>query len=137
MNEGVFSIGRNVRSPLCFPYYADPNNSNALLPDIPAEWYARCNTVDTENYVWDASFFKLRSVSASIPMDFAFPDRVGSSTLTIAMLNSFLWMKEMPFMDPEASSDQNSTRGAAQRGYNFEAVVPAPISIRMSLRVVF
>ncbi|MDZ7780548.1 MAG: TonB-dependent receptor [Gemmatimonadota bacterium] len=134
MNESVFSIGRSVRSPLCFPYYQNPEESIDLQSDIPALWYARCNPADTEGYVWDASYFKLRSVSASIPMDFAFPERVNSSVLTLALNNSYLWMKEMPFMDPETASDPS---GGAQQGYDFEETVPPPISLRISLRITF
>jgi TonB-linked SusC/RagA family outer membrane protein len=136
MNEQVFAIGRAVRSPLCFPYYTDPANNNTLRDGIPALWYARCNTVDTEGYVWDGTYFKLRSVSATIPVDFAFPDRVGTSLLTIALNNSWLWMKEMPFMDPETSTDP-SIDGGPQQGYGFEETVPPPMSLRISLRVTF
>ena len=137
MNEQVFPIGRSVRSPLCFPYYQDPENSNAVQANIPAIWMARCgSTSQQEGYMWDATFFKLRSVSASIPVDFAFPDRVGTSMLTIALNNSFLWMKEMPFMDPETSADPGGSDGP-QQGYNFEETVPAPIVLRVSLRVTF
>ena len=136
MEEQTFAIGRSVRSPLCFPYYVDPENSNKLKDNIPAIWMARCNTSRQEGYMWDGTFFKLRSVSATIPVDFAFPDRVGSALLTVALNNSYLWMKEMPFMDPEASADPGDNTGP-QRGYDFEETVPAPITIRVSLRVVF
>ena len=135
MNEQVFAVGRSVRSPLCFPYYEDPANSNKLKDGIPAIWYARCNAADEEGYVWDASYFKLRSVSATIPMDFAFPDRVSSSVLTVALNNSWLWMKEMPFMDPETSADPSVDE--EQNGYTFEETVPPPISLRISLRFTF
>lgn len=137
MSEQVFPIGRSVRSPLCFPYYVDPDNSIVVQSSIPSEWMARCgNTRQQEGYVWDASFFKLRSVSASVPVDFLFPDQVGASVLTVGLSNSYLWMKEMPFMDPETSADPTSSDGA-QQGYNFEETVPAPISLRLSLRVTF
>ena len=137
MNEQVFPIGRSVRSPLCYPYYSDPANSNAVNTQIPAIWMARCgSTSQQEGYMWDASFFKLRSVSATVPVDFAFPDQFGSAVLTMSLNNSFLWMKEMPFMDPETSADPTGPDGA-QQGYNFEETVPAPITFRMSLRVTF
>jgi hypothetical protein len=137
MSEQVFPIGRSVRSPLCFPYYVDPDNSIVVQSSIPSEWMARCgNTRQQEGYVWDASFFKLRSVSATIPVDFLFPEQVGASVLTVGLSNSYLWMKEMPFMDPETSADPTSSDGA-QQGYNFEETVPAPISLRLSLRVTF
>ena len=137
MNEQVFPIGRSVRSPLCFPYYEDPLNSNQVRTPIPAIWMARCgNTSQQEGYMWDATFFKLRSVSLTVPMGFAFGDRVNNSVLTLALNNSFLWMKEMPFMDPETSSDPPNPDND-QQGYNFEETVPAPITLRLSLRVTF
>ena len=71
---------------------------------------------------------------ATVPVDFAFPNSVTGSVLTIALNNSYLWMKEMPFMDPEASADPGT---GAQQGYNFEETVPAPIQIHMSLRITF
>ena len=135
MNEQVFAIGRSVRSPLCYPYYTTPGTSNELKANIPAIWYARCNRADSEGYVWDASFFKLRSASASIPLDRVMPGRFSSSILTIALLNSYLWMKEMPFMDPETSADPPGS--GPQQAFNFEESVPPPISLRMSLRVTF
>ena len=135
MNEQVFAIGRSVRSPLCYPYYVTPGTSNELKPDIPAIWYARCNRADSEGYVWDATFFKLRSVSANIPMNFMFPERFNTTMLTIALNNSYLWMKEMPFMDPETMGDPSGS--GPQRAFNFEETVPPPISFRISLRVTF
>lgn len=137
MNEQVFPIGRSVRSPLCFPYYQDPENSNAVQSGIPAVWMARCgSTSRQEGYMWDATYFKLRSVSATIPMDVITGDRFSSSILTLSLNNAFLWMKEMPFMDPETSSDPGGSDGP-QQGYNFEETVPAPISFRIALRVSF
>ncbi len=85
--------------------------------------------------MWDATFFKLRSVSLTVPMDVVFPERFNTSLLTIALNNSYLWMKEMPFMDPETSADPAD--GGPQQGYNFEETIPAPISLRVSLRVTF
>jgi outer membrane receptor protein involved in Fe transport len=135
MTEDVYSVGRSVRSPLCYEYYQDPATSVALEADVPALWYARCHPSEVEGYVWDATYFKLRSVSATIPVDFMFPDRVGNSVLTIALNNSWLWMKDMPFMDPETSTDPEVDEN--QAGYNFEETVPPPISFRISLRVTF
>ena len=84
MTEAVWSITRSVRSPLCFPYYVDPANSIELKTGIPAIWKARCDPSEYEGYVWKGDFFKVRSVSATIPMDFAFPEKVSNATLTLA-----------------------------------------------------
>ena len=88
-----------------------------------------------EGYVWDASFFKLRSVSATIPMNAIMPETFSNSVLTIALNNSFLWMKEMPFMDPETSADPPGDPTAAQQGYNFEETIPPGTQLRIQLRV--
>jgi len=134
MTEAVWSITRSVRSPLCFPYYVDPANSIELKTGIPAIWKARCDPSEYEGYVWKGDFFKVRSVSATIPMDFAFPEKVSNATLTLALNNSYLWMRDMPYMDPEAQSDPYAS---GQQGYNFEETVPAPIVLRASLRITF
>lgn len=86
--------------------------------------------------MWDASFFKIRSISATVPVNGLFPDRFNNAVLTMSLNNSFLWMKEMPFMDPETSSDPVGP-GDAQNGYGFEETIPAPITFRVSLRVSF
>jgi TonB-dependent SusC/RagA subfamily outer membrane receptor len=139
MDEQMYAIGRSVRSPICFPYYEDPQNSNAIRTDgIPAIWMARCgSTSRVEGYVWDASFFKLRTVSATIPVDFIMPDRFSNSVLTMSLNNSFLWMKEMPFMDPETNADPPDDPTQAQQGYTFEETIPPGTSFRISLRVSF
>ena len=134
MTEAVWSITRSVRSPLCFPYYVDPANSIELKTGIPAIWKARCDPSEYEGYVWKGDFFKIRSVSATIPMDFAFPEKVSNATLTLALNNSYLWMRDMPYMDPEAQADPYAS---GQQGYNFEATVPAPLVLRASLRITF
>ncbi len=137
MNEQMYPIGRSVRSPICFPYYENPQTSNAVKADIPAEWMARCgNTARQEGYMWDASFFKLRSVSATIPVDFIMPEGFNNSVLTLAINNSFLWMKEMPFMDPETSADPGDANGP-QQGYNFEETIPPGVQFRAALRISF
>jgi len=137
LQHQVFPIGRSVRSPLCYPYYVDPANDIAVKDPIPAIWMARCgSTSQQEGYMWDATYFKLRSVSATVPMGFLFGDRVSNSVLTLALNNSYLWMKEMPFMDPETSADPGDP-GSPQQGYGFEETMPPPVTLRLSLRVTF
>jgi hypothetical protein len=68
-------------------------------------------------------------------MNFMFPERFNTTMLTIALNNSYLWMKEMPFMDPETMGDPAGS--GPQRAFNFEETVPPPISFRISLRVTF
>jgi len=73
-------------------------------------------------------------VSASIPVDFAFPDRVSGATLTLALNNSFRWFKELPWYDFELFSDA----GAGDDGIGSPSErTPGPTTFRISLRVTF
>ena len=135
MNEQVWSISRSVRSHLCFPWYVNPQSSIELKDNTPALFRARCNPREAEGYMWKGDFFKLRSVSAAIPVDAFFPERISNATFTIALRNSFLWRREMPYMDPELTRDPEGGQG--QRPYDFEESVPAPITLHASLRITF
>ena len=131
-----FSVQRTVRSTLCYPYYVNPDAGVDLRADTPALWRARCtpNLYDEGYYIWDADYFKLRSVSVTVPMDFAFPDRINSSTLTLALNNSYMWTREIPFMDPEVLS--NSGANSAGLG-PVDTRIPSPVTFRASLRITF
>ena len=135
MEINPMSVERGVRSPLCYPYYSDPENSNALQEGIPAIWRARCtpNLVEGGYYLFDGDYFKLRTVSATIPVDFAFPEQVSSSILTLSLNNSFLWMRDSPWGDPELLGNQ----GANSTGLGQTERMPTPITFRASLRVTF
>ncbi len=129
-------IGRSVRSPLCFPYYVDPANSIELRDGIPAIWQERCTPGNADDYWFDGDYFKLRSVSATVPVDFAFPERISNATLTMTLLNSYEWFREIPWYDVEISPDTGS--GPAGEGFaNASERTPAPATFRIALRVTF
>ena len=71
-----------------------------------------------------------------IPVDFAFPDRVSSSMLTITATEPFRWYNsQWIHMDPEmieqkGGSDSTYFRGPAQR-------LPPTWGVSTSLRVTF
>jgi outer membrane receptor protein involved in Fe transport len=114
------AVGRNARSPVCLPYYVN-DTSNILRTDTPGIWVARCQTSGTTGYWHKAKEFALHSLSATIPMDFAFPDQVQNATLTLVMgellrLNQSLW--------------NNYPYGVDER-------VPPPTTLRASMRVTF
>ena len=139
MNQAVWSISRSVRSHLCFPWYVNPQSSIEMKPDTPALWRARCNPREGEGYMWKGDFFKLRTVSATIPVDAVFPERVSNATFTIALRNSYLWRLEMPYMDPELTGNPGASNYSHQNqgGYGFSESVPAPITLHASLRITF
>jgi TonB-dependent starch-binding outer membrane protein SusC len=135
------SIGRSVRSALCFPYYGGPfglaGNGYAtleLIDSTPDIWRERCTPSGGEDYWFDADYFKLRSVSATVPMDFAFPDRVSNATLTLALNNAWSWFREVPWYDVEVFGND----GAGDDGIGGSTErVPPPATFRMALRVTF
>ena len=82
----------------------------------------------------DADYFKLRSVSASIPVDFAFPDRISGAMLTLALNNAFDWYREIPWYDTEIFGNDGATSDAIG---NATERLPGPATFRISLRVTF
>jgi len=130
------AISRSVRSPICYPYYVDPATSITLRDDAPALWRERCAPRNGDDYWFDGDYFKLRSVSATIPVNFAFPDRVSNASLTMTLANAYDWYREIPWHDVEITSDN----GAGQTGEGFANAserTPAPATLRISLRVTF
>jgi TonB-dependent SusC/RagA subfamily outer membrane receptor len=83
-------LGRNVRSPWCYPYYVS-NSGVTLKADTPGTFVHRCTPSLGGGHNRKDDFFKLRSVSLSFPMDFAFPDRVQNSQMTIVLGNAYTW----------------------------------------------
>jgi TonB-dependent starch-binding outer membrane protein SusC len=134
LNINPFPIARSVRSPLCFPHYVDPLGGITLKDDTPALWRERCSTNGARDYWFKGDFFKLRSVAASVPVDFAFPDAVSNANLTVTLSNVYHWYREIPWSDVELSSDTGpSNEGIA----NASERTPAPAILRFSLRVTF
>jgi len=134
IERNPISISRSVRSPICRPFYTDPDNSIALRDDTPALWRARCTPSERgRGYWYDSSYFKLRHVSAQIPVDAVFPDRINNALLTVTLSNSYLWTKELPWMDPETLGNQ----GANSTGLNSSERVVSPVTFRLSLRITF
>jgi TonB-dependent starch-binding outer membrane protein SusC len=113
-------ITRNVRSPACLNYYQ--NEENVLIRvDTPALWVQRCNSGIGSGYDHKADIFRLRTVSATVPMDFAFPDRIQNATLTMVLGNAFTW-----------------TRGSLWGNYRSSGErIPEATYVRASLRVTF
>ncbi len=134
MEVNEISISRSVRSPLCFPYYVDPATDITLRDDTPDLWRERCTPSGGDDYWFDADYFRLRAVSATIPVDFAFPDRISNATLTLAVNNIWDWFREIPWYDPEVLSNDAATDDGI--GAQSERT-PAPATFRASLRVTF
>jgi TonB-dependent starch-binding outer membrane protein SusC len=132
-------IDRSVRSPLCEPYYANTENV-ALKPDTPGLWVARCTPTLATGYSGEADYFKLRSITAVIPVDFIVPDRVQNATLTVTMGNIYTWSKSSYFGTWGFENFGNTGIAGAESaslGISNNERIPAPTTLRASLRFTF
>jgi outer membrane receptor protein involved in Fe transport len=119
MSDGTTNggVSRSAWMPICWPYYVSPydgpsNNyakptaqhTLALKPDTPAKWVATCTPALNQDVLTTrkADYFRLRTVSAQVPLDFAMPDRVSNSSITFSLNNSWSWFNsDWTIMDPE------------------------------------
>lgn len=138
-NAGPIAVGRGVRSPVCDQYYSKPDPDTFLKPGTPALWVARCTPTIAQGYSMDADYFKLRSLSATIPVDFAFPDRIQNSTLTLALGNLYTWSRESLFgtYGIETFGNTGINSEAASTGFATNERIPPTTTFRASLRVTF
>jgi hypothetical protein len=82
-------------------------------------------------------YFKLRSLSATLPVDFAFPERVQNATLTLTLGNLYTWSREGIFGTFGIENFSNSGITTEQTGISGNERIPAPTTFRASLRVNF
>ena len=128
------SISRSVRSPLCFPWYVTPKTSIELKPETPAIWRERCTPGFARDYWFDSTYFKLRNVSLTVPVDAVFPERVSNATFTATLSNFYDWYREIPWYDPESLGNTPALDDGIG---NQTERVPSPVTFRMSMRVTF
>ena len=141
-------VGRSAWMPLCWDFYVNPyngpavgftgpaanNNTLDLKGSTPALYRALCTpSLIQESYTArKGDFFRLRTLSLQVPLDFAFQDRVNSSVLTLSLNNAFTWVNsEWRVGDPEMRGNPESFRNGAISS-------PPPVwSFNASLRVQF
>ncbi len=135
------ATGRSVRSPLCTPYYT--NNDDVTIKNdgsVPAIWMARCTPSLATGYTISGNYAKLRALTATVPMDFAFPDKVQSSTLTLSLNNFYTWSKDSWWGTYGFENFGNAgiaATGLGATGISGNERIPAPTTLRASLRVTF
>jgi outer membrane receptor protein involved in Fe transport len=116
------AISRSVRSPLCYPYYINDVDTS-VRHDASAIWVARCTPALGGGYNQKADYFKLRTVTATVPVDFAFPDQVRNAMLTVVLGNAYTW-SHSPW------GTYGIEAGSGER-------VPPSTTLRASLRLTF
>jgi TonB-dependent starch-binding outer membrane protein SusC len=130
------SISRSVRSPACVPYYA--NNENVLMKeDAPTVWVHRCTPAIGNAYNAPGDYFKIRQVTATVPVDFLFPERFSNAMLTLSMNNAWTWKKDGIFGTYGIESSGNNGAGDSGNGLGGTERTPPPTTLRVSLRVTF
>ena len=134
-NTSNGAVARGAMMPICWPYYENPGNGTELRSDTPALWRARCDAtqVRSDFYTFPIDFFRLRTVAASIPVDFLVPARISSAVLTLSLNESYTWKKDFPELDPEMRSNQ----GGSATVHTISNRVPMPIAFRASMRFQF
>jgi TonB-dependent starch-binding outer membrane protein SusC len=115
-------LGRNVRSPWCYPFYRSTTGVQ-LKRDTPGIWVQRCTPDLGGGHNRKDDFFKLRSVTATVPMDFMFPDRIQNAQMTIVMANAWTW-SHSPWGINGVDGSQKDR-------------IPPATTLRASLRVTF
>jgi outer membrane receptor protein involved in Fe transport len=139
-------VSRNAWMVYCWDYYVNPydgptNNyvppgpefTRALKPDTPALERAICTPSTSRDAltVKKGDYFRMRNISASIPVDAVFPDRVSSAVLTLALNNLGTWLNdEWVVGDPEMGFAENFNFGS-------ESLPPPVWSFNASLRIQF
>jgi TonB-dependent starch-binding outer membrane protein SusC len=136
---GPIAVGRGVRSPACEAHYSEPEPSVRLKANVPALWVARCTVAYATGYSQKADYFKIRNLSVTIPTDFAFPDRVQNSTLTLALGNLYTWSRESMFgtYGIETFGNGGISSESQSIGYSGNERIPPTTTFRASLRVTF
>jgi TonB-dependent starch-binding outer membrane protein SusC len=137
-NNDRYAVGRSTRAPICDPHYRDPDigpqGADFLKEGTPALWRARCApALNGRGFVYKMDFFRLRNVTATVPVDFAFPAGVSSASLTLSLDNSYLWTKELDHTDPEMLGNDGINTDAS----GISERVPNPIALRLGLRITF
>ncbi|MDZ7779909.1 MAG: hypothetical protein U5R14_08245 [Gemmatimonadota bacterium] len=72
-------------------------------------------------------------MSATVPVGFAFPDRVTEALLTVSLAHALTWYEDVPWWDVEIPGNE----GANDDGVGTSERVPAPTTLTFSLRVRF
>jgi hypothetical protein len=131
------AVGRSVRFPACFAYYANDEDVS-LKPETNALWQARCTPGLATGWSMKADYFKMRTLTATVPVDFAFPDRIQNAMLTVSLNNFYTWTRESPFGTWALENFGNDGLGGDEpSGISSNERIPAPTTFRVSLRVTF
>ena len=107
-------------------------NTVHVAPASLSNYYGRVAGF-TENYVYDASFVKLREISLGYNFPEKWVSRLGMSRATLSVIARNLWIlyKKTPNFDPESNTTSDNAQGIAATVY------PATRSMGVNLNITF
>src|SRR5690606_9379887 len=100
-------------------------------------WVHRCTPTLPRLYQGKGDYFKLRNITATIPVDFAFPDRFSNATLTATLGNAWTWKADSVWGTYGVESSGNDGANDGGNGLGGTERTPPPTTLRVSLRVTF
>jgi hypothetical protein len=83
--------------------------------------------------VYKQDFFKVRDLTARIPIDFLTPPQIESALLTITAQNFYRNLFDLPMFDPEMTSRDS----IGEQNRSISEHIPAPALFTASIRVTF
>jgi hypothetical protein len=97
----------------------------------------RCTPTLTRIYNGKGDYFKLRNITATVPVDFMFPDRFRNATLTMTLGNIYTWKADSVWGTYGVESSGNDGANDGGSGLGGSERTPPPATFRASLRVTF
>jgi len=129
-NEGV---NRNIRWPTCAAYYEYTDNGRGAEAPASLRYWCDRAFYRRGTMIHKADFFKIRDVTARIPLGELVPGS-SNATLTLSAQNFYRWRNsDFPIFDPEMVSNT----GFGDQVPSITEHIPPSASFLASIRVVF
>lgn len=137
-NNNVYTFGRHIKTlpgregGVIGKGVKEDGTPNDVKVDAMTYYMAIANSV-TEEFVYDASFIKLRELSLGYNFPKTIVNKIGLSALSVSVVGRNLWniYDKVPLVDPESSFNNGNAQGLEMYG------LPATRSIGFNLNVKF
>lgn len=137
-NNNVYSFGRHIKTlpgregGVIGKGVKENGTPNDVKVD-PMTYYMAVGNSITEEFVYDASFIKLRELSIGYNFPKTIINKIGLSDLSVSVVGRNLWniYDKVPLVDPESSFNNGNAQGLEMYG------LPATRSIGFNLNVKF
>jgi hypothetical protein len=130
------AVTRSVRWPGCFAAYKVEETDPLGYEALTAKQRAMCDVslTDQDFFIYPADFFKIRDVTATIPIPGRFVPGATTATLSLSGHNIYRWVNEdFPVFEPE----QGANAGFNTTVRSLLEHVPPPATFTAALRLTF